>query len=305
MRLFSQASDVRQAQRIFHGRGQCHEGLEHICIDALWPTLWVTLYAKPEALLFQTLTQHLLNWVDLHAHCKFERILIQHRYRRGTPVEAIWGNVVAEQQVLRKEATFLVRFDRQNIGFFLDIEPGRRWLEARSEGKTVLNLFSYTCVFSVVAHQAGARRVVNVDMSKGALSIGRDNHKINNHRSNQQLAGGVQFLPYDILKSWSRIRKQGPYDLVIIDPPSFQRGSFVAERDYEKVLRRLQSMLTPKADVLACLNAPELTSAFLDELFRLHAPNCLFQSSLPAEPVFRSENPDRALKLRHYLYMPP
>ena len=37
------------------------------------------------------------------------------------------------------------------------------------------NLFAYTCSFSVVALQAGARQVINVDMSDGALAIGKRN----------------------------------------------------------------------------------------------------------------------------------
>ena len=45
---------------------------------------------------------------------------------------------------------------------------GRRWVRqyvSAHPGVRVLNLFAYTCAFSVVALQAGAREVINVDMS--------------------------------------------------------------------------------------------------------------------------------------------
>jgi hypothetical protein len=35
----------------------------------------------------------------------------------------------------------------------------------------------------------------------------------------------------------------GPYDLVIADPPSFQKGSFVATKDWARLLRRLPDLL--------------------------------------------------------------
>jgi hypothetical protein len=59
-----------------------------------------------------------------------------------------------------------------NHGLFLDMAEGRRWVRAQAAarpGLTVLNLFAYTCAFSVAALQGGAGRVVNVDMAAGAL----------------------------------------------------------------------------------------------------------------------------------------
>lgn len=52
---------------------------------------------------------------------------------------------------------------------------------ASAAGLRVLNLFAYTCGFSVAAIAGGAARVVNLDMSRPALSRGRDNHRLNGH----------------------------------------------------------------------------------------------------------------------------
>ena len=86
----------------------------------------------------------------------------------------------------------------------------------------VLNLFAYTCAFSVVALQAGARLVVNVDMGQGTMATGQQNHQING------ITAGASFLVHDIFKAWGKINRSGPYGLVIVDPPSYQKGSFIA-----------------------------------------------------------------------------
>ncbi|WP_200821336.1 class I SAM-dependent methyltransferase [Oceanicoccus sp. KOV_DT_Chl] len=190
---------------------------------------------------------------------------------------------------------------KQNIGFFLDMAPGREWLKQRSQGMKVLNLFSYTCSFSVAAIAGGAKTVVNADMSRAALNVGRHNHRLNGHE--QQLRRDIEFLPYDIFRSWKKITSKGPYDIVIIDPPSRQKGSFIADTDYAKVLRRLPALLPHGGQVLACLNAPELSEHFLLELMAEECPLAKFVERLSNRADFPEKNPQRNLKMLHY-YLP-
>lgn len=76
---------------------------------------------------------------------------------------------------------------------------------ANSAQRKVLNLFAYTCAFSVAALKGGADEVVNMDMSKGALAIGKQNHLLNG------LTAGARFLGHDIFKSWGKLKKNsGP-----------------------------------------------------------------------------------------------
>lgn len=142
---------------------------------------------------------------------------------------------------------------------------------------------------------AGAARVVNVDMSKSALARGRHNHQINGL---DKRASG--FLAEQIFKSWSRIKKPGPYDIVILDPPSFQKGSFIAGRDYYKLIKRLPELMPGGGDVLACLNAPELPGHFLSELFAQYCDGAEFVARLPASRDFPDRDPERQLKLTHW-----
>ncbi len=52
---------------------------------------------------------------------------------------------------------------------------------------------------------------------------------------------------------------------MIVDPPSFQKGSFVLTQDYRRILRRLPELLVPGGTLLACINDPAIGPDFLLE----------------------------------------
>lgn len=291
------AVDCRDARRLLHGRGGCYPGLEWCSLDLYWPVLLLTVYQAPPEGFRPWLLAELKPQAAQPAMAT--ALVVQHRYQPGAPSECWYGALPEKPLAQRGDLRFHIGFDRQNVGYFLDMEPGRQWLEARARGKRVLNLFAYSCAFSVVAMAAGAEAVVNVDMSRSALSIGRENHRLNRVPN-----GRAQFLPLDILKSWSRIRRRGPYDLVVIDPPSYQKGSFVAVRDYPKLVRRIPEWVRPGGKVLACLNAPELSSDFLREVFAEHSPACILAPALPPAAGFIDREPERQLKLVPFHYSP-
>jgi len=91
--------------------------------------------------------------------------------------------------------------------------------------------------------------------------------------------------------------KIGPYDTIIVDPPSFQRNSFVASKDYSKILRRLPDLLTDNGRVLLCLNAPSLDSAWLKNQVQEEAPSLEFVERLSNPDSFPAINPERSLKV--------
>jgi 23S rRNA (cytosine1962-C5)-methyltransferase len=156
----------------------------------------------------------------------------------------------------------------------------------------VLNLFAYTCGFSVAAIQAGASGVMNVDMSRSSLNKGRDNHRLNQHDLSK-----VSFLGHDIFRSWGKIKKGGPYDMVIIDPPSFQKGSFALTKDYKKILKRLPELLNEDGVVMACVNSPTVSPDFLIESMQLEAPALEFQYRLDNPPEFIDVDESASLKV--------
>ena len=171
------------------------------------------------------------------------------------------------------------------------MKNGRSFIKEMAKNKNILNLFSYTCGFSLFAYAGGASSITNVDMNKSVLSKGRENHRINNFDTKN-----IHFMPYNILKSFSRIKKNGPYDMIIIDPPSFQKGSFIASNDYIKIVKKLDLLSKKDTIVLACLNAPELSSQFLIDLFKEHAQDFIFQKKLPNLMDFPTNDEEKSLK---------
>jgi 23S rRNA (cytosine1962-C5)-methyltransferase len=284
-----------EARRLFHGRGQCWPGLEQISVDWLQGILLVTLYREPAGDDLQALQQMLQALVDTGTwrSARGRALLLQLRYRRENA--NLWLHGAAEEHCLIEENGLHYRLDlgsKQNCGLFLDMRLGRQWVQQQAGGLRVLNLFAYTCGFSVAALAGGARQVLNLDMARAALSRGRENHRLNGQDLDR-----VGFLGHDLFNSWGKLKRNGPWDLIIIDPPSLQKGSFVLQRDYRKILRRLPELLAAQGRVLACLNAPELGSDFLVDAMAREAPAVEFVERLANPAEFADIDPQRALKV--------
>ncbi|MDL5030458.1 class I SAM-dependent methyltransferase [Pelomonas sp. APW6] len=287
------------AGRLFHGRGGRHPGCEHWVLDWFEPVFVLTSFqavpasevaAVGEALAArwaQIAPGQALNWVF---QCRQEHQVETHLMAGSVPEP----HVVSEQGA--RYAVHVLK--GQNHGLFLDMAEGRRWVRGRAEaqpGLRVLNLFAYTCAFSVAALQGGAAEVINVDMASGALSIGRRNHELNGLDK-----GRASYLAHDIFNSWAKLKRGGPYGLVILDPPSFQKGSFVATKDYARLMRRLPELLAPSGEALLCLNTPKLDTAFLKDQMAELVPDLRFVERLANPPAFADADPERALKVLVY-----
>ncbi|MDR7023898.1 23S rRNA (cytosine1962-C5)-methyltransferase [Pseudomonas peli] len=263
-------------------------------MDWLQGVLLVALFKPVSDTELAALQQMLLDlgqstaWQQSGAHS----LLLQQRYLPESPTQWLLGEPVEHWDICEHGLHYRLDLGKkQNSGLFLDMRYGRQWVQAQAAGKRVLNLFAYTCGFSVAALAGGAHQVVNLDMARAALSRGRDNHRLNQHDLSQ-----VVFLGHDLFKSWGKVAKYGPYDLIIIDPPSFQRGSFVLSKDYPKVLRRLPELLSANGTVLACSNEPEIGPDYLIQAMAAEAPNLHFSERLDNPPEFPDSQPDSALK---------
>lgn len=292
------------AQRIFHGRGGLYPGCEAWTLDVFPPVFVLTSFAPAtevqldavgaalQARWAQLAPGQALNWVFQH---RGEALRLEGR----SDTRLMAGSVPEPHVVTEDGARYRVHVLKgQNHGLFLDMAEGRRWVArhvaahraATGRGAKVLNLFAYTCAFSVAALRAGAAQVVNVDMGRGAIASGQHNHQLNG-------LADARFLAHDIFSSWGKITRGGPYDLVIADPPSYQKGSFVATKDYARLARRLPDLLAPGGHALLCLNAPELGSDFLQALVRAEAPGLAFVGRVENPQVFADVDAERALKV--------
>lgn len=279
---------TEEYSRLFHGRGGFYDAYKFLTVDSADKVLYAALFLPDDA------EDEIVSMLQTFytTEDKWQALVVQRRYLKGAPTETVEGELpdttFAFENGLKYKLNFLSNL---NIGFFPDMKMGREFVHANASGKNVLNLFSYTCPFSVAAVAGGARAVVNVDMSKSALATGRDNHRYNGLDIQ-----GCRFMPYNILKSWSRIRKAGPYDLIIIDPPSFQKGSFAATSDYAKIIRRLKELAADKCTVLSALNSPELDTRFIKALFAENAPDFSYVKRLENMQSFPSDDDERSLK---------
>ncbi|MBT9491460.1 MAG: class I SAM-dependent methyltransferase [Paucibacter sp.] len=291
------------AGRIFHGRGGRFPGCEHWALDAFPPVFLLTSFQAVTTPELDAVHAALATrWQDL-APAQPLNLVYQLRDEGRSETRLLAGSVPEPHAVTEQDSRYQVHVLKgQNHGLFLDMACGRRWVLEHVQahpGASVLNLFAYTCAFSVVALQAGAGSVVNVDMSSGALNIGRQNHQLNG-LADQVKAKRASFLAHDIFNSWGKITRGGPYDLVILDPPSFQKGSFVATKDYARLLRRLPDLLAPGGHAVLCLNTPKLGLAFLqDQMQELAAP-LQFVQRVANPAAFADSDEDRSLKVLIY-----
>jgi len=280
---------TNEFKRLFHGRGGLYKGWKHLTIDSIDDILSVALYFEMEIELETELLDMLKHFIRSTKH---KSIVLQRRYKQNAPSEVIVGelkdNLYAVENGMKIKLNLL---SNRNNGYFADMKNGREFVRENAKDKKVLNLFSYTCAFSIAAKFGEAKSVSNIDMSKNALTTGRANHHLNEIDTK-----GVSFLPYNILKSFSRIKKYGPYDLIIIDPPTFQKGSFETTKDYRKLIIKLPQIASQKCTLLACLNSPDLNAEFIIEFIKELAPSFKYIKRLNNVKEFKSENEDRSLK---------
>ncbi|MGF1838638.1 class I SAM-dependent methyltransferase [Vibrio atlanticus] len=287
-----------ELRRIFHGRGKFWPGLDQLTCDWVDGQLLVNVFKEGDQAFLSSLKTGLVDLTnkDIWQVKQGTSIVLQHRYADGAPSEVLWGQLNDSPVVVEHGLKYQLDIGRnQNFGLFLDMRNGRQWVQDNAKDKNVLNLFAYTCGFSVAAIAGGARQCMNVDMSRGSLNKGRDNHRLNEHDMRS-----VNFLGYDIFKSWGKIKKGGPYELVIIDPPSFQKGSFALTKDYKKILRRLPELLTEGGEVIACVNSPAVSPNFLIETMVEEAPSVEFIERLDNPPEFVDVDPDSSLKVLRF-----
>lgn len=106
----------------------------------------------------------------------------------------------------------------QKTGFFLDQRDNRQHIRHLAAGRRVLNVFGYTGGFSVYAGVGDAIHVTTVDLATPALEVAAEHWQLNGllPDAHQIIAADA----FEFLEQAAR-QRQEPWDLVIIDPPSF------------------------------------------------------------------------------------
>jgi len=109
----------------------------------------------------------------------------------------------------------------QKTGFFLDQRDNRQKVREWAEGRSVLNMFSYTGAFSVYALAGGARSVLEIDVNAQAQAAALKNWELN-FGSDVNQKDRLRQIKGDAFEQLASLNRQGEqFDLVILDPPAF------------------------------------------------------------------------------------
>jgi 23S rRNA (cytosine1962-C5)-methyltransferase len=139
----------------------------------------------------------------------------------------LWGEApMAPVQIDERGRRFEVDVVRgQKTGFYLDQRDARDLVQQLSQGRRVLDLFSYTGGFGVAAARGGAAEVMMVDSSKDALAAAERHVRANAPDCPVELHQGDAF---EYMRAAAR--EPGRFDLLVVDPPPLARHKAAAER---------------------------------------------------------------------------
>ena len=160
--------------------------------------------------------------------------------------------------------------DFGHLGFFAEHGAHWQWVRQRIDAAPrpirLLNAFAYTGGMSLAAAMAGAS-VVHLDAAEGIVAWARDN---------AQLCGlaeaPIRWIVEDVSKFLRReVRRGHRYDAIVLDPPSFGRGSqgevWKLERDVPALLDLCSQVLSPEPRfILVSAHTPGVTPLGLEHL---------------------------------------
>ncbi len=143
--------------------------------------------------------------------------------------------------------------DYLDTGLFLDHRETRHLVASQCKDKRVLNLFAYTCSFSVHAAAHGSAFTKSVDMSNTYTEWGKENFLLNR----LPLANNP-IVRADCLKFLEE--EKAKYDIIIIDPPTISRSKkmdqiFDVQIDYIYLIAKALDLLTPGGTIFFSTNS--------------------------------------------------
>ena len=149
-------------------------------------------------------------------------------------------------------------------GYFLDHRLNRHKVGQMSEGKSVLDVFSYAGGFSTHAIVGGASEVVSIDISKHALALAKINVGLNKKDASHEI------FVTDAFEGMQKLIDDGrKFDIVVVDPPSFAKMSAdipAAKKSYVR-LAQLAILLVSRGGM--CVMASCSSRISRDEFYEL------------------------------------
>ncbi len=147
-------------------------------------------------------------------------------------------------EVVENGCVYFADLERgQKTGWFFDQRDNRKMIAEMSKGKTLVDVFSHSGGFGVIAAKMGARAVTMVDSSALALSLAT---KAAQRNDVANLCVTVQGDAFEVM---DRLRQDGKrYEVVLADPPAFvktKKDIAAGMRGYLKVARMAAGLVEP------------------------------------------------------------
>lgn len=237
--------------RLIHAEG---DGLPGLVVDRYADILVAQIHTAGMERLRPLLVDALMT--ETGAHGLLLRNNGQARLREGLELEeplAVAGEVPAQIAVRENGIQFLVDpWQGQKTGFFIDQRDKRQAMRKYTQGRRVLNCYSYTGGFSVYAAlSAPTTNVTSVDISAPAIEKAQQHFTLNN--LDPELHHFVVADVFDYLEQAQRMGEQ--FDVVILDPPAFAKTQG-ARAQALKAYRRLNMLgmqaVRPGGILLTC-----------------------------------------------------
>ena len=203
------------AYRMVNGEGDFLPGLIVDCYNKSFVVQFLTAgMERLKGLLIDLVVS------DFHPQNIYERSDVATRKEEGLSEASglLYGKEVPDRiEIEEYGCRFRVDVKRgQKTGFYLDQRENRFALKELSNGKKILDCFSYAGAFSVHGGLGGANEITLIDSSEEALDRAEDHFHLNHlEKTPHQLIRGDAFKVMRDLED--------EYDIVILDPPPFAK----------------------------------------------------------------------------------
>ncbi len=261
--------EKNQTYRIYH-RGLNED---EIRIDLYGTVVWVYWYKKASP------TEADISSLDQFCKKNDFIYVVRHMIDRGGGVGGLehkdlyYTDCPEKWVALEHKIQIELRRDQGfSPGLFLDQRSNRSWIFDNSKNKSVLNLFSYTSVFSVAAAIGGASQITTVDASSAFLNWSKDNFKLNDINPERH-----EFFAQDsLLFLKGALKKNRKWDIIICDPPSFGRTkttTWKIDKNLPELIQLMESCLSSKGVILFTCNYEKWTTEDIKKVFRQSLKN--------------------------------
>lgn len=203
------------AYRVINGEGDFLPGM---VVDRYGETLVLQCLTAGMERIKDPLTEWLVK--EFHPQSVYERSDGATRSEEGLPESRglLYGKDVPEfVEIEEYGCRFKVNVKKgQKSGFYLDQRENRFSLRDLSEGKKILDCFSYTGAFSIHGGLGGAKELILIDSSEEALDVAAEHFRLNQ----------LENIPHPFIRGdvFEVIRGlESTYDIVILDPPPFAK----------------------------------------------------------------------------------